>query len=104
MAEMVRFGEGFEVAELPERDHGAIRYAYTPIRKYDWKLSYPETILEGLGGRNRVRKVHRQHPAKLGLKLAEGEPNMREWHKPTIEETESGMEVTSYLPAELDRA
>ena len=36
--------------------------------------------------------------------LAEGEPNMREWHKPTIEETESGMEVTSYLPAELDRA
>ena len=33
-----------------------------------------------------------------------GEPTMREWHKPTIEETESGMEVTSYLPAELDRA
>ncbi len=29
---------------------------------------------------------------------------MREWHKPTIEETEFGMEVTSYLPAELDRA
>ena len=27
-----------------------------------------------------------------------------EWHKPTIEETKSGMEVTSYLPAELDRA
>ena len=29
---------------------------------------------------------------------------MREWLKPTIEETESGMEVTGYLPAELDRA
>jgi len=29
---------------------------------------------------------------------------MREWHKPTIDETESGMEVTSYLPVELDRA
>jgi coenzyme PQQ precursor peptide PqqA len=29
---------------------------------------------------------------------------MRERHKPTVEETESGMEVTSYLPAELDRA
>jgi coenzyme PQQ precursor peptide PqqA len=27
---------------------------------------------------------------------------MREWQKPTIDETESGMEVTSYLPAELD--
>lgn len=29
---------------------------------------------------------------------------MREWHKPTIEETESGVEVTSHPPAELDRA
>jgi coenzyme PQQ precursor peptide PqqA len=33
-----------------------------------------------------------------------GRAMMREWHKPTVEETESGMEVTSYLPAELDRA
>jgi coenzyme PQQ precursor peptide PqqA len=33
-----------------------------------------------------------------------GELQMREWQKPTIDETESGMEVTSYLPAELDRA
>jgi coenzyme PQQ precursor peptide PqqA len=29
---------------------------------------------------------------------------MREWQKPTIDETESGMEVTRYLAAELDRA
>jgi coenzyme PQQ precursor peptide PqqA len=29
---------------------------------------------------------------------------MREWQKPTIDETESGREVTSYLLAELDRA
>ena len=29
---------------------------------------------------------------------------MREWQKPMVEETESGMEVTSYLPADLDRA
>ena len=29
---------------------------------------------------------------------------MREWNKPSIVETEFGMEVTSYLPAELDRA
>jgi coenzyme PQQ precursor peptide PqqA len=36
--------------------------------------------------------------------LAEGDLQMREWHKPTIEETESGMEVTSHPPAELDRA
>jgi coenzyme PQQ precursor peptide PqqA len=39
----------------------------------------------------------------LGL-IANGRTLMREWYKPTIEETESGMEVTSYLPAELDRA
>jgi coenzyme PQQ precursor peptide PqqA len=38
------------------------------------------------------------------LTATQGEFKMREWHKPTVEETESGMEVTSYLPAELDRA
>ncbi len=32
------------------------------------------------------------------------ETNMREWLKPEITESEAGMEVTSYLPAELDRA
>lgn len=30
------------------------------------------------------------------------ETNMNEWLKPYIEETQAGMEVTSYLPAELD--
>ena len=29
---------------------------------------------------------------------------MNEWLKPHIEACEAGMEVTSYLPAELDRA
>jgi coenzyme PQQ precursor peptide PqqA len=29
---------------------------------------------------------------------------MNEWLKPEITEAEAGMEVTSYLPAELDRA
>ena len=29
---------------------------------------------------------------------------MNEWLKPQIEKSEAGMEVTSYLPAELDRA
>ena len=29
---------------------------------------------------------------------------MKEWQKPEIEESQAGMEVTSYLPAELDRA
>jgi coenzyme PQQ precursor peptide PqqA len=29
---------------------------------------------------------------------------MNEWLKPTIQETEAGMEVTAYLPAELHRS
>jgi coenzyme PQQ precursor peptide PqqA len=29
---------------------------------------------------------------------------MKEWNKPVITESEAGMEITSYLPAELDRA
>ncbi len=28
---------------------------------------------------------------------------MTEWHKPEVTEQEVGLEVTSYLPAELDR-
>jgi coenzyme PQQ precursor peptide PqqA len=28
---------------------------------------------------------------------------MKEWLKPAITESEAGMEVTRYLPAELDR-
>jgi len=27
---------------------------------------------------------------------------MQEWHKPEVTEQEVGLEVTSYLPAELD--
>jgi coenzyme PQQ precursor peptide PqqA len=29
---------------------------------------------------------------------------MKQWLKPEIGESQAGMEVTSYLPAELDRA
>ena len=29
---------------------------------------------------------------------------MQEWHKPEVMEQEIGLEVTSYLPAELDEA
>jgi coenzyme PQQ precursor peptide PqqA len=28
---------------------------------------------------------------------------MSEWHKPEVTEQEVGLEVTSYLPAELDK-
>jgi coenzyme PQQ precursor peptide PqqA len=29
---------------------------------------------------------------------------MQEWHKPEVTEQDAGLEVTSYLPAELDEA
>jgi coenzyme PQQ precursor peptide PqqA len=43
-------------------------------------------------------------PHYLGCKFTEGDDQMKEWLKPEITESEAGMEVTSYLPAELDRA
>jgi coenzyme PQQ precursor peptide PqqA len=30
--------------------------------------------------------------------------HMQEWHKPEVTEQDVGLEVTSYLPAELDEA
>jgi coenzyme PQQ precursor peptide PqqA len=38
------------------------------------------------------------------FKFTEGDDPMKVWLKPEITESEAGMEVTSYLPAELDRA
>lgn len=51
---------------------------------------------------SRVRKPV-DEPSHSETKLRIGDP-MNEWLKPHIEESEAGMEVTSYLPAELDRA
>jgi coenzyme PQQ precursor peptide PqqA len=75
------------------------------IRKYDWKLSWPESIFKwqsraAISGFAKLKWLLRP---KLGLTRGR-RAVMREWQKPTIDETESGMEVTSYLPAELDRA
>jgi coenzyme PQQ precursor peptide PqqA len=38
------------------------------------------------------------------IEFCERRMTMKEWLKPEITESEAGMEVTSYLPAELDRA
>ena len=40
----------------------------------------------------------------LNIVSSPKETTMKEWLKPEITESEAGMEVTSYLPAELDRA
>ena len=75
-----------------------------PIRKYDWKLSWPATTFKRRGWAALSGFAnHWLHRPTLGLTRGR-RASMREWQKPTIDETESGMEVTSYLPAELDRA
>ena len=38
------------------------------------------------------------------MRLNHVEDCMKEWHKPEVAEQNVGMEVTSYLPAELDKA
>jgi coenzyme PQQ precursor peptide PqqA len=50
--------------------------------------------------------ANRHYPIRkfTGLRSSLKETNMKEWLKPEITESEAGMEVTSYLPAELDRA
>ena len=48
----------------------------------------------------------RHYPIRkfTGLRSSPKETIMKEWLKPEITKSEAGMEVTSYLPAELDRA
>jgi coenzyme PQQ precursor peptide PqqA len=41
--------------------------------------------------------------SKPRIAATEKETTMKEWLRPEITESEAGMEVTSYLPAELDR-
>jgi coenzyme PQQ precursor peptide PqqA len=55
-------------------------------------------------GQSRKADPCRRSVRPVQSETRKGELQMREWQKPTIDETESGMEVTSYLPAELDRA
>ena len=51
-----------------------------------------------------VRPLFRYQIQCADLLLHNKEITMKTWFKPEISETEAGMEVTSYLPAELDRA
>jgi coenzyme PQQ precursor peptide PqqA len=51
-----------------------------------------------------VMRYSSPYPIILVSAFTEGDDPMKEWLKPEITESEAGMEVTSYLPAELDRA
>jgi coenzyme PQQ precursor peptide PqqA len=55
---------------------------------------------QSCGSHPQLRLSRRDNVHRMNIK----ETTMKEWLKPEITESEAGMEVTSYLPAELDRA
>lgn len=59
-------------------------------RKRDWTLSPVFTIFLGMGEQDALA----QNP--------DGGHIMKTWTKPAVREQEVGLEVTSYLPAEID--
>ena len=57
-----------------------------------------------VGIRDGGRLPHREHN-RSSMRFSFGanwRNRMTEWHKPEVTEQEVGLEVTSYLPAELD--
>jgi coenzyme PQQ precursor peptide PqqA len=55
---------------------------------------------QSCGSHPQLRLFDHDNVHRMNIK----ETTMKEWLKPEITESEAGMEVTSYLPAELDRA
>jgi coenzyme PQQ precursor peptide PqqA len=57
-----------------------------------------------VGVRDGGRHPHEEHnPSSMRFSFGANWRNrMTEWHKPEVTEQEVGLEVTSYLPAELD--
>ena len=82
-----------------------IRTAYASYKEIRLEIIMPGNHIQTaeLGSHIPGSQNHWLHRPTLGLTRGR-RASMREWQKPTIDETESGMEVTSYLPAELDRA
>jgi len=56
------------------------------------------------GNKARSYQVSLIQGSRARITPTDKETTMKEWLKPEITESEAGMEVTSYLPAELDRA
>jgi coenzyme PQQ precursor peptide PqqA len=77
-----------------------------------FRKTYPKShILKGCasGSTNELPSKQKRPEADPELRpLSPQQENkeslMNEWLKPQIQESEVGMEVTSYLPAELERA
>jgi coenzyme PQQ precursor peptide PqqA len=83
----------------------AIRTAYASYNEIRFEVIMGGDHIQTAEQRSRIPGSQNIWLHGRSLALTRGRrASMREWQKPTIDETESGMEVTSYLPAELDRA
>jgi coenzyme PQQ precursor peptide PqqA len=72
-----------------------------------WPFARPSRQFFLIWHSERVHKRVMRFSWPMSILLDVGSPKettMKEWMKPEITESEAGMEVTSYLPAELDRA
>ena len=70
----------------------AVRASRVPIRRLE--QPYKRSSLQRVGPR-------RGHPVLDGI-LPIQEDVMKVWTKPAVREQEVGLEVTSYMPAEID--
>jgi coenzyme PQQ precursor peptide PqqA len=82
----------------------AIRAAYPSYKEIRFEIITAGKDSETAEPGSRIPGSQNDPAASATLGANSRKESLREWYKPTIEETESGMEVTSYLSAELDRA
>jgi coenzyme PQQ precursor peptide PqqA len=55
-----------------------------------------------IGSERYIQSITRRVGEPVGLELSKEEMIMKTWMKPSVREQEVGLEVTSYLPAEID--
>jgi coenzyme PQQ precursor peptide PqqA len=87
----------------------SIRHCITPVARYIQLNAHHEflnaTVMPYSSPPHGASHVSLPDPmCRWQIFCINKETTMKTWFKPEITETEAGMEVTSYLPAELDRA
>jgi coenzyme PQQ precursor peptide PqqA len=70
----------------------AVRASRVPIRRLEQPY---KKVFAPAGGPS-------AGPSSFGRHLADKEEVMKVWNKPAVREQEVGLEVTSYMPAEID--
>jgi len=71
---------------------------YGQLEQFSGLVSYVQSLFVWIYYLTELRDLEINHPSRFRrLK-------MKNWTTPEVSTTETGMEVTSYMPAELDRA